>query len=725
MASMGQADHLPTPCHLNGISRLNCSPPTGALNSPPISSFSNALAANDYREKYMMEMHPGYGRFFRNGSSGYGNQPSEMPQVWQLAGPAAEMHVLSQQENSIRGAANGMVANECGSEPVSRGSPGLLPTSSSELYGSTVVSGDWDQFVDSSVRYQSVLSSSSSPLSHNSPHAGSRGANEGAMIRELIGRLGGNGNGVSSLGGSPLVASPQRSGTGIDKALKLGNGWGSGEASKNMGLTVDPSKGGLALQGVGLATSHCLAHFASDPGFAERAARFSSFSNGNYSQPFPASDGGKTRSRQGSAQSSENTSNRQLLKTASCPSMSENAAGAKSPKEDPASSDNDDAGPETGAGAGAGADGEHDARDGEVEVKAGDKNLCRTASSLAAGDDDERMQAGSPVDEANEADEANVAQDMSSVGDAPGETCPSGVTHVTTATENLVKKRKGTPVEKSKDATSVTVSSPGVRETKTSDSDDVKAKRFKRGDVSKDKDDVKPKVERSSSETSGETSPRSTKDHSKPQEPPKPDYIHVRARRGQATDSHSLAERVRREKISERMKFLQDLVPGCSKVTGKAVMLDEIINYVQSLQRQVEFLSMKLAAVNPRLDFNIENLLAKEVSRSQGMIMGPETSYPQLHPQHQPQLQHGVPCGLEYPVQSLGNPSQVALRRSISAPIPAVIPREDGFADGVPTGVWDDGELQSIVMGFGHIRSLSSQALLHGHLPPGHMKVEL
>lgn len=59
------------------------------------------------------------------------------------------------------------------------------------------------------------------------------------------------------------------------------------------------------------------------------------------------------------------------------------------------------------------------------------------------------------------------------------------------------------------------------------------------------------------------------------------------------------------------MKFLQDLVPGCSKVisgpsivlvscfgifnlssvsqvTGKAVMLDEIINYVQSLQRQVE-----------------------------------------------------------------------------------------------------------------------------------------
>ncbi|XP_057423083.1 transcription factor bHLH137 [Lotus japonicus] len=83
-----------------------------------------------------------------------------------------------------------------------------------------------------------------------------------------------------------------------------------------------------------------------------------------------------------------------------------------------------------------------------------------------------------------------------------------------------------------------------------------------------------------------------------PEEPPT-GYIHVRARRGQATDSHSLAERVRREKISERMKRLQRLVPGCDKVTGKALMLDEIINYVQSLQNQVEFLSMKLASVNP------------------------------------------------------------------------------------------------------------------------------
>lgn len=118
----------------------------------------------------------------------------------------------------------------------------------------------------------------------------------------------------------------------------------------------------------------------------------------------------------------------------------------------------------------------------------------------------------------------------------------------------------------------------------------------------------------SNSNNNKEASASTSKENSKVSDVPKPDYIHVRARRGQATDSHSLAERVRREKISERMKFLQDLVPGCNKITGKAGMLDEIINYVQSLQRQVEFLSMKLAAVNPRLDLDLDNIFAKEMN---------------------------------------------------------------------------------------------------------------
>ncbi|KAL1209873.1 Transcription factor bHLH60 [Cardamine amara subsp. amara] len=104
----------------------------------------------------------------------------------------------------------------------------------------------------------------------------------------------------------------------------------------------------------------------------------------------------------------------------------------------------------------------------------------------------------------------------------------------------------------------------------------------------------------------------STKKAKSSEENEKLPYVHVRARRGQATDSHSLAERARREKINARMKLLQELVPGCDKIQGTALVLDEIINHVQSLQRQVEMLSMRLAAVNPRIDFNLDTILASE-----------------------------------------------------------------------------------------------------------------
>ncbi|XP_062194429.1 transcription factor bHLH49-like isoform X2 [Phragmites australis] len=156
--------------------------------------------------------------------------------------------------------------------------------------------------------------------------------------------------------------------------------------------------------------------------------------------------------------------------------------------------------------------------------------------------------------------------------------------------------------------------------------------------------------ESSPATTTGKSKGKGVKETSESQ---KEEYIHVRARRGQATNSHSLAERLRREKISERMKLLQDLVPGCSKVTGKAVMLDEIINYVQSLQRQVEFLSMKLATVNPRPDLNIEGLLSKDLLRFPGVPsssigFSPEMMHPQLQ-LSQPGLIQGGAAGMANP----------------------------------------------------------------------------
>lgn len=93
------------------------------------------------------------------------------------------------------------------------------------------------------------------------------------------------------------------------------------------------------------------------------------------------------------------------------------------------------------------------------------------------------------------------------------------------------------------------------------------------------------------------------------------EVVHVRAKRGEATDSHSLAERMRREKINEKLRRLQDLVPGCYKTMGMSVMLDVIINYVRSLQNQIEFLSMKLSAASMFYDFNSPEMDAMETMK--------------------------------------------------------------------------------------------------------------
>ncbi|KAG0494420.1 hypothetical protein HPP92_005414 [Vanilla planifolia] len=97
----------------------------------------------------------------------------------------------------------------------------------------------------------------------------------------------------------------------------------------------------------------------------------------------------------------------------------------------------------------------------------------------------------------------------------------------------------------------------------------------------------------------------------------------VRARRGQATDPHSIAERVRREKIAERMKNLQELVPNSNK-NDRASMLDEIIDYVKFLQLQVKVLSIsRLGAADADVplitDVQTEDTGSRHVFPSQGV----------------------------------------------------------------------------------------------------------
>ncbi|CAJ1978244.1 unnamed protein product [Sphenostylis stenocarpa] len=65
----------------------------------------------------------------------------------------------------------------------------------------------------------------------------------------------------------------------------------------------------------------------------------------------------------------------------------------------------------------------------------------------------------------------------------------------------------------------------------------------------------------------------------------------VRAKRGCATHPRSIAERVRRTRISDRIRKLQELVPNMDKQTNTADMLDEAVAYVKFLQKQIEELT--------------------------------------------------------------------------------------------------------------------------------------
>ncbi|KAM3276193.1 hypothetical protein ACQJBY_044531 [Aegilops geniculata] len=62
----------------------------------------------------------------------------------------------------------------------------------------------------------------------------------------------------------------------------------------------------------------------------------------------------------------------------------------------------------------------------------------------------------------------------------------------------------------------------------------------------------------------------------------------IRAKRGCATHPRSIAERVRRTKISERIRKLQELVPNMEKQTNTSDMLDLAVDYIKELQMQVK-----------------------------------------------------------------------------------------------------------------------------------------
>ncbi|XP_021290198.1 transcription factor bHLH78-like [Herrania umbratica] len=541
---------------------------------------------------------------------------------------------------------------------------------STEQVGSCFFNPNWDNSMDQSDPFESALSSMvSSPAASN---AGSTlpGSGDNVMIRELIGRLGN----ICNSGD----ISPQ-------SFVKPNNNTNSGNTScystplnsppkLNLSVVDSQIRGNLNLPGLGnqLPIHPSLAPFSPDPGFAERAARFSCFST--TSRNFGGLNGQlgltetelpqRLRPRMDSVKLSRVSSNQSIKVTGS-----------------------------------------------QVNVTESNKNSPQEGSSGSDKKNTRLSRSSSP-----ENAEFGDSKEESSVS----EQIPGGDTSIKVQNDANARKRKSVPRGKAKE-----IPSPAAADAKVApENGESTTKRSKQEEAA---GNAKEKTEQNGNgKAANDGNQNQSKENSKPPEPPK-DYIHVRARRGQATDSHSLAERVRREKISERMKFLQDLVPGCNKVTGKAVMLDEIINYVQSLQRQVEFLSMKLATVNPRMDINMEALLSKDMFQSCGSLphalYSMDSSAPAFPFGYQAQqqalpLHSGISNNIE--TQFSMNPLTAVLRKTHGLQLPPI----DGLIDANPqvASFWED-DLQSIVqMGFGQNQAQGYQGSMAA---AGQVKIEL
>ncbi|XP_027913675.1 transcription factor bHLH49 [Vigna unguiculata] len=460
---------------------------------------------------------------------------------------------------------------------------------------------------------------------------------------------------VHNNGGSSNTAGIRKEGFGFGRVAQVHHG--TLEMAWNPANSMVPNGPGLF--------PHSLSQFPTDSGFIERAARFSCFSGGNFTDMVNS---------YGIAQSTGVYGARDAIAGHGLKSVTEGQS-----------------------------------QGGDMNVVEATKDLSPSVEHLASkgsplksdkrseghimSQDDGKL---SLVRPANESDRAESSDDGGGQDDSPLLEGASGEPSIK-GLNSKKRKRSGLDADNGK--------GNGATEIPN--------------DAAQDNSENQQKVDHQPIPAT-KSSGKNAKLGSQASDPPKEEYIHVRARRGQATNSHSLAERVRREKISERMKFLQDLVPGCSKVTGKAVMLDEIINYVQSLQRQVEFLSMKLATVNPRLDFNIEGLLAKDIlqhrpgpSSGLGFPLDISMAFPPLH-SSQPGLIHPI-------IPNMANSADI-LQRNIHqqlAPLNGELKEPNQLSD-----AWDD-ELHNVVqMSFATTTSLSNQHV-DGTVSASQMKVEL
>eukprot|EP00249_Psilotum_nudum_P024411 c29178_g1_i4 orf=674-2554(+) len=137
------------------------------------------------------------------------------------------------------------------------------------------------------------------------------------------------------------------------------------------------------------------------------------------------------------------------------------------------------------------------------------------------------------------------------------------------------------------------------------------------------------------------------------------------SKRSRAAEIHNQSERRRRDRINEKMRALQDLIPNSNK-TDKASMLDEAIEYLKMLQSQVQYLQMQQMRALPHMRVGMGmGVSSLGMGMTAGRAIVPVPSIPgQAYP-----LPAGPVTGFQPTVSSLSiNESQQCQQSSIIPP---------------------------------------------------------
>ncbi|MED6179772.1 transcription factor [Stylosanthes scabra] len=100
------------------------------------------------------------------------------------------------------------------------------------------------------------------------------------------------------------------------------------------------------------------------------------------------------------------------------------------------------------------------------------------------------------------------------------------------------------------------------------------------------------------------------------------------SRRNRAAEVHNLSERRRRDRINEKMRTLQQLIPNSNK-TDKASMLEEAIEYLKSLQLQLQVMWMG-AGMTPVMFPGIQHYMSQMSAMGMAAAATQQPSLPSM-----------------------------------------------------------------------------------------------